>query len=99
MLATSLTLQSDLGIESVEQLHQELLPYIEHDRPIVLLAGAVQRVHTASLQLLHAFVVERAGKNMATTIESASDILYSAARELALCAAMGIAKNTNGETP
>ena len=99
MLVNNLMLNPDLGIENVEQLHQTLLPYIAHQEPVVLDAGAVQRVHTAGLQLLHAFVAQRAKNNRATRIQPASHALYSAARDLALSTAMGLEKPTTGETP
>lgn len=97
---TELSLQSDLGIEHVGELHQVLLPHLEDDEPVVLAAGQVQRVHAAGLQLLHAFVRDRAGAGRRTTFTTASPALVNAARQLALAVSLGV-ENTeavNGDS-
>lgn len=89
---TELTLQSDLGIEQVGALQQALLPHLEDDEPVALAADRVERVHAAGLQLLHAFVRDRAGAGRRTTITLASPALANAARQLALAVSLGIEK-------
>lgn len=87
---TELCLQSDLGIEHVGELHQVLLPYLEDDEPVNIAADQVQRVHAAGLQLLHAFVRDRAGAGRTTVFNLASPALVSAARQLALAVSLGV---------
>ena len=91
-------LQPDLGIEHVAELHAALLPHLEEAQPVALAAGAVARVHTAGLQLLHAFVRDRAVRGRATTFASPSPTLVQAARDLALAASLGF-EPAAGETP
>lgn len=87
---SELCLQSDLGIEHVGELHQVLLPYLEDDEPVNIAADQVQRVHAAGLQLLHAFVRDRAGAGRSTVFNMASPALISAARQLALAVSLGV---------
>jgi ABC-type transporter Mla MlaB component len=87
---TELTLQPDLGIEHVGDLHQVLLPLLESDDPVALAGDRVERVHAAGLQLLHAFVRDRAGAGRATAITAPSPALLQAARQLALCVSLGV---------
>ncbi|GAB6195537.1 STAS domain-containing protein [Lysobacter xanthus] len=87
---TELSLQSDLGIEHVGELQQVLLPHLEDDEPVSLVADQVQRVHAAGLQLLHAFVRDRAGAGRRTQVTLASPALVNAARQLALAVSLGV---------
>ena len=87
---TELSLQSDLGIEHVGELHQVLLPHLEDDEPVSIVADRVQRVHAAGLQLLHAFVRDRAARGCATTVTAPSPALAQAARLLALAVSLGV---------
>lgn len=90
---TELSLQPDLGIEHVGELHNLLLPLLEDDEPLSLVADQVQRVHAAGLQLLHAFVRDRAGAGRRTEVTLASPALVSAARQLALAVSLGVENN------
>lgn len=87
---TELTLQSDLGIEHVAELQAALLPYLDDESPVALAGDRVERVHAAGLQLLHAFVRDRAGKGFSTVIILASPSLARAARQLALAVSLGL---------
>lgn len=87
---TQLTLQSDLGIESVAELQATLQPHLEDDEPIALTGDRVERVHAAGLQLLHAFVRDRAARGHETTVTLASPTLASAARQLGLAVSLGV---------
>lgn len=89
---TELSLHSDLGIEHVGELHQVLLPHLEDDEPVSIAAGQVQRVHAAGLQLLHAFVRDRAAAGRRTDFNQASPALVNAARQLALAVSLGVDK-------
>jgi anti-anti-sigma regulatory factor len=90
---TELSLQSDLGIEHVGELHQVLLPHLDDDEPLSLVCDQVQRVHAAGLQLLHAFVRDRAGAGRRTVVAQPSPALVSAARQLALAVSLGVETN------
>ncbi|WP_187471095.1 STAS domain-containing protein [Luteimonas viscosa] len=85
-----LTLQTDLGIERVADLHAALQPHLEDDVPLQLAGDRVERVHAAGLQLLHAFVRDRAARGQSTTITQASPALAAAARQLALAVSLGV---------
>jgi ABC-type transporter Mla MlaB component len=87
---TPLTLQTDLGIERVAELQAALQPHLEADAPLQLAGDRVERVHAAGLQLLHAFVRERAARGYGTTIVDASPALAAAARQLALAVSLGV---------
>lgn len=84
----SLTLQADLGIEHVAELKAALAPHLAANAPLVLDGSRVRRVHSAGLQLLHAFVRERADAGHGTTIHAPSSALADAARLLALDGAL-----------
>lgn len=85
-----LTLQSDLGIECVADLHAALQPHLEDDAPLALAGDRVERVHAAGLQLLHAFVRDRAACGRQTTITEISPTLAAAARVSALSISLGV---------
>lgn len=85
-----LTLQTDLGIERVADLQAALQPHLEDDVPLELSGDQVERVHAAGLQLLHAFVRDRAARGQRTTITHASPALAAAARQLALAVSLGV---------
>ena len=77
-----LSLQADLGIEQVADLQAALQPHFDDE--VLELSGAdVRRVHTAGLQLLHAFMRDRAARGRVTTITLPSPTLVEAARQLA----------------
>ena len=85
-----LTLQTDLGIERVADLQAALQPHLDADVPLELSGDQVERVHAAGLQLLHAFVRDRAAAGRSTIVTLASPTLADAARSLALAASLGV---------
>ena len=85
-----ISLQPDLGIEHVADLQAALLPHLDDDTPLQLAGDKVERVHAAGLQLLHAFVRDRASAGRSTIVTLASPILANAARSLALAASLGV---------
>ncbi len=93
-----LSLQPDLGIEHVAELRAALAAHFESDGPLAITGDRVQRVHTAGLQLLHAFVRDRASAGRSTSITLASPTLVDAARVLALSTSLGIGADAT-ETP
>lgn len=91
-----LSLQADLGIEQVADLQAILQSHLD-DETLELSGADVRRVHTAGLQLLHAFIRDRAVRGFSTTITLPSPILVDAARQLALAVSLGVDKDL-GET-
>lgn len=87
---SELALQPDIGIERVGELQEALLPHLDDAEPLALVGDQVTRVHTAGLQLLHAFVRERTARGGSTRVTAASPALTSAARQLALLASLGL---------
>lgn len=87
-----LSLQADLGIEQVTDLQATLQPHLD-DATLELSGAEVRRVHTAGLQLLHAFIRERAARGLSTTITLPSPTLVEAARQLALAVSLGVDKD------
>ena len=63
-----ISLQPDLGIEHVADLQAALLPHLDDDTPLQLAGDKVERVHAAGLQLLHAFVRDRASAGRSTIV-------------------------------
>lgn len=92
-------LQPDLGIEHVAELRAALLPHLEDAEPLALGGGAVRRVHAAGVQLLHAFVRDRAARGCTTTITEPSPTLAQAARDLALVASLGLSSEEDAGEP
>lgn len=90
-----ISLQSDLGIESVAELQAVLQAHFDEDAPLILAGDRVERVHAAGLQLLHAFVRDRAARGHQTTVALASPILVAAARQLALAISLGVDTQTD----
>ncbi|RPE80839.1 STAS domain-containing protein [Vulcaniibacterium tengchongense] len=87
---TPLPLPADLGIEHVADLQARLRPHLDDDAPLALAGERVERVHTAGLQVLHAFVRDRAARGLRTVVADASPVLAEAARRLALAESLGI---------
>ena len=85
-----ISLQPDLGIEHVADLQAALLPHLDDDTPLQLSGDKVERVHAAGLQLLHAFVRDRASAGRSTIVTLASPILANAAHSLALAVSLGV---------
>ena len=83
-------LQADLGIECLAELQAALQLHLDEEGPLALSGDQVERVHAAGLQLLHAFVRDRAACGRQSTITGASPTLATAARQLALAASLGV---------
>jgi len=83
-------LGDDLGIEASTGLKERLAPFLGSAHAVVLDAADVQRVHTASLQVLYAFFASRAGIGHPTELRGCSEALHDAARLLGLRTALGL---------
>ena len=88
----ALELGTDLGIENVEALKQQLAPLLAAKRKVIIDATAVTRVHTASLQVLCAFARERRGAGQVTVLEPCAQTLLDAAQLLGVSAELGLAE-------
>lgn len=86
----SFDLGSDLGIERASELKDLLAAQLNAGNALVFDGSHVERVHSASLQLLGAFVREREGAGHKTRIADPSPALVDAARVLALTTALGL---------
>ena len=84
------TLPADLGIEHAAALHTTLSPLLATTAPVELVARDVSRVHTASLQVLAAFVRERTSAGGPTTWRDAPALLRESAMQIGLAAALGL---------
>ena len=94
---SDLALPANLGIEHVGELQQALRPHLETEGAVTLAADAVERVHAAGLQLLYAFVRDRAGAGRETVLSNPSPALVDAARQLALAASLGVENTASGD--
>ncbi|MGH8442909.1 MAG: STAS domain-containing protein [Nevskiaceae bacterium] len=84
------TLPADLGIEHAATLHSTLSPLLATTAPVELVASDVSRVHTASLQVLAAFVRERTSAGGPTTWRAPSALLRESAIRAALDTTLGL---------
>jgi ABC-type transporter Mla MlaB component len=89
---STVALGEDLGIEASAELKERLAAHL--DEPAVELDGtAVRRVHTASMQVLCAFIRSRRSSGRSTGLAGCSEPLRDAARLLGLTAQLGLPPN------
>jgi anti-anti-sigma regulatory factor len=87
---STVQLGEDLGIENSADLKQALAPLLASDAELRLDAGQVRRIHTASVQVLCAFVDTRRKDGKRTVFEACNDTFRDAARLLGVSAALGL---------
>ena len=87
---TAVPLGPDLGIESADELKARLADHLTCADTVHLDAGRVDRVHTASLQLLCAFVRDRRRSGQHTRIHPVAPEQHAAAQTLGLRDALGL---------
>lgn len=92
-------LQADLGIECLAELQAALQAHLDEEGPLALSGDRVERVHAAGLQLLHAFVRDRAASGRRTTVTAASPTLAAAAHQLALASSLGVGSDAGPADP
>jgi len=90
-------LSADLGIETAADLQRQLMPSLHQAQPVLLDASQVQRLHTASLQVLCALFMSRQRSGLETRWAAVSDILRDAANHLGLAAALELPDTCNFE--
>ncbi|HEU0095985.1 MAG TPA: STAS domain-containing protein, partial [Rhizomicrobium sp.] len=90
------SLGEDLGIETSADLKQKLAPFLAQESELRLDASQVRRIHTASVQVLCAFVDARRGAGRATGFDHCNATFKDAARLLGVGAVLGLnASNDN----
>lgn len=87
---SSIALEQDLGIEQAAGLKEALAGRLATKRAVVIDGASVQRVHSASLQLLCAFWRERGRDGRKTRLENPSPALADAIRSLGLTTVLGL---------
>lgn len=92
---SAVALGGDLGIEAAVDLKQQLAPYLVQPQTLVLDARSVQRVHTASVQVLCTFVRDRERSGYDTAFADSSDTFRDAVRLLGLTAQLGLSATTD----
>ncbi|WDK02240.1 STAS domain-containing protein [Xanthomonas campestris] len=93
---STVILGEDLGIETSADLKQKLAAVLTQDGELVLDAGEVRRIHTASVQLLCAFVQARRSAGLQIEFDGCNDTFRDAARLLGVTDALGLsASNDN----
>jgi len=81
---TTLSLPADLGIESAGPLHQQLAHSLEQSAPLHVDAGHVSRIHSASIQVLCAWLMARNKRGYKTLFSPISAVLSDAITVLGL---------------
>ena len=84
------TLSPEWGIEASADLQAALAPHVETADEVVLAAPEAGRVHSATLQLIAAFVRTRRDAGRATRIDPCADGVRAAATSLGLAAELGL---------
>ena len=92
---STVSLGEDLGIETSADLKQKLAAHLSQDGQLLLDAGQVRRIHTASVQLLCAFFDARRQAGRATGFDGCNDTFKDAARLLGVTAALGLAASND----
>jgi len=77
--AMPLTLPAQLGIDHVGELHARLADVVDHIEPVRIDGSAVERVHTAAMQVLWLFAQARKRQHQAVEILNPSGSLQQAA--------------------
>jgi len=87
---TSLTLPANLGIESANALHQQLAAYLHQNTSAHIDASAVSRIHSASIQVLCAWVRARHQRGYETVFSAASNMFTDAAHLLGVAPCLSL---------
>lgn len=90
--ASDFRLPADLGVENASQLYGQLLQHVDDERPVVLDAADVARVHTAALQLFCMFCQDRRNAGRETRWSHPSEALKSAAALLGVTTLLQLAR-------
>lgn len=77
-----MALASNCTVKDAAALKVSLCAVVNADEPVMLDAGGVERIDTATIQLLCAFVRERVGRSQGVVWQGTSAALLEAARLL-----------------
>lgn len=86
----SITCEEVLDLSTAEGLRARLLGAVARGAEVELLASGVERIDTASLQLLCAAARELTARGRSLRVMDASPTFLQAARRLGLAAALGL---------
>jgi len=87
---STVELGEDLGIESSTELKNRLAPLVAQAGELTLDASQVGRIHTASVQVLCAFVQARREAGLGTGFHGCTATFRDAARLLGVTQALGL---------
>ncbi len=87
----TIQLPENLTIAVVEGLHQQLEEMLQKDKPVSIKAAGVTRADTAAIQLLGAFAVELAKRDLQCSWVDVSAELRNAAELLGMEKVLGFA--------
>ncbi|MCW6026601.1 ABC-type transporter Mla MlaB component [Stenotrophomonas rhizophila] len=87
---STVALGDDLGIETSTELKTRLAPLVDQEGDLTLDASQVGRIHTASVQVLCAFVEARRKAGHPTGFHGCTATFRDAARLLGVTQALGL---------
>jgi len=88
--SATVALSAECTVSEAASLKERLAPLLEESQPVTLDVNAVQRVDTAGLQVIMAFVRERAGRGRTVEWQGAAPALTGAAQLLGLTSLLGL---------
>ena len=91
---TEFCLPADLGVAQAAELRTELLKFLENEADISIKGSEVQRIHTAGLQILTAWIQDRKQNGRGCNWTELSPELRQAAENLGLLELMCIPTDT-----
>ena len=94
--APTVALTSNCTVKDAAALKQSLSAFVDRDEPVTLDATGVERVDTAILQLLCAFVRARTASNRSIVWRGEGTVVADSARLLGLHALLALPENTAG---
>jgi ABC-type transporter Mla MlaB component len=87
----TIALASNCNVKDAAELKQSLCFHLESDAPVVLDIGSVERIDTSTIQLLCAFVRDRAAQQRQVEWLGNARVLRDAARLLGVDGLLGVA--------
>jgi len=83
-VSTTLTLSTECMVAEAAALKEQLLALLDEPQPVTLDVTSLQRIDTAGLQVITAFVRERTAQGRAVTWQGDAPVLATAAQLLGL---------------
>jgi ABC-type transporter Mla MlaB component len=88
--ATTLALPAACTVGDANSLKENLAALLEEPLPVTLDITALQRIDTAGLQVIAAFIRERVGHGRSVQWQGTTPIMTTAAQLLGLTSALGL---------